>query len=152
MTGIERVATLVMLIPGSLWAGIILFYAVERVNLWMRMPIDQFVIDFRRSLYRADPLQPITAVVTIVGAVVFALSAKAPGSILAWIGAALVALVIVVSILFPERINSMFRRRQEGEAPPNVDALRTRWRTLHLIRTVPAMAALVCLVLATTYV
>jgi hypothetical protein len=40
---------------GGLWAGGILIFAVERTNLWQRMPIDQYEVDFRRSLFRADP-------------------------------------------------------------------------------------------------
>jgi hypothetical protein len=148
----ERLATAVMLIPGAIWAGIVFFYAVERVVLWARMPLDQYVVDFRRSLYRADPLQPILAIVSAGGAVWFALQTDGTASTFAWIAVALYALVIAISVLFPERINSQFRRRAEGEAPPDVAALRVRWRKLHLIRTVPAMGVLVCLVLATTYV
>jgi hypothetical protein len=151
MSDIERIATAVMLIPGGLWTGIVLFYAVERVNLWGRMPIDQYVVDFRRSLYRADPLQPILAVVSMAGAVLFAVKTEDTASALAWVAVALFIFVIALSVVFPERINSKYRRREEGEAPPDAAALRARWRILHLIRTVPAIAALVCLVMATTY-
>ncbi|KRA24904.1 hypothetical protein ASD65_11050 [Microbacterium sp. Root61] len=139
---------MVMLVAGGLWAGVIFTYAVERVNLWGRMPIDQYVVDFRRSVYRADPLQPILGIVATVAAVVFALSSVGLASTFAWIGIGLVLLVIVLSIAFPERINSQFRRRKEGEAPPNVEDLRVRWRRLHLIRTVPAVASLVALAIS----
>ena len=153
MTEIERIATMIMLIPGGLWAGVLLFYAVERVNLWGRMPVDQYVVDFRRSLYRADPLQPILAVVSMGGAILFALKVDdGTAAGLAWAAVALYVFVIALSVAFPERINSQFRRRDEGQAPPDVEALRARWRMLHLTRTVPGVAALVCLVLATTYV
>lgn len=134
-----------MLVVGGIWAGVIFTYAIERVNLWQRMPIDQYVIDFRRSLYRADPLQPILGVIAALAAAVFALSTAGPASISAWIGVGLVVIVIVVSIAFPERINSQFRRRVEGDAPPDAEMLRIRWRRLHLIRTVPALASLVAL-------
>ena len=80
MTDIERIATAIMLIPGGLWAGVVLFYAVERVNLWGRMPMDQYVVDFRRSLYRADPLQPILAVISTGGAILFALKTDGTGA------------------------------------------------------------------------
>lgn len=43
----------------GLFSGGILIVAVERLNLWRRMPVDQYVVDFRRSLYRLDPLMPI---------------------------------------------------------------------------------------------
>lgn len=151
MTTIQRTATLIMLIPAAVWTGMIILYAVERVNLWARMPVEQYVVDFRRSVYRADPLQPILAIVSIAGSVLFALSGGGTASVFAWMGAALIAVVIAISIALPERINSQFRCRAEGEAPPNVETLRDRWRILHLIRTVPAVGALICLVLATTF-
>jgi hypothetical protein len=49
---ITQLAAWVMLAFGGLFSGGILIVAVERVNLWRRMPVDQYVIDFRRSLYR----------------------------------------------------------------------------------------------------
>ena len=67
MTIIETVATLVMLVPAAIWTGIVVLYAIQRVNLWARMPIEQFAVDFRRSVYRAGPLQPILAITSLVG-------------------------------------------------------------------------------------
>ena len=151
MTIIERVATLVMLVPAAIWAGIVVFYAIERVNLWARMPIEQFTVDFRRSVHRADPLQPILAVVSLVGSVTFAVNSGGTAAVFAWVGAALILGVVVMSIALPERINSQFRRRAEGDTPPRAEALRTNWRVLHWIRTGPTVAALVALVLATTF-
>jgi hypothetical protein len=48
-----------ILAAGGLFSGGIFFVAVERLNLWQRMPVDQYVVDFRRSVYRADLLMPI---------------------------------------------------------------------------------------------
>ncbi|MEJ7635509.1 DUF1772 domain-containing protein [Aeromicrobium sp.] len=151
MTTVERVAAIVMLVPAAIWAGIIACFAVERVNLWSRMPTDQYVVDFRRSLRRVDPLQPILAIVSIAGSAVYATSTGGTASMFAWVGAALIVVVIVISLAVPERINAQFRRREEGEAPPNVEMLRERWRAFHLARVVPAVAALIALVLATTF-
>jgi len=151
MTIIERAATLLMLLPAAIWAGIVVFYAVERVNLWARMPVEQFAVDFRRSVHRADPLQPILAIATIIGSAIFAVNSGGLASAFAWVGAGIVAAVIAFSIAVPERINSEFRRRAEGDAPPHADSLRARWRLLHWIRTVPTVAALVSLILATTF-
>ena len=50
---ITQLAAWVMLAFGGLFSGAILVFAVQRVNLWRRMPVDQYVVDFRRSLYRA---------------------------------------------------------------------------------------------------
>lgn len=149
---LDRIAIVTMLVTDGLWAGGILFYAVERVNLWARMPLPQYVVDFRRSVYRADPLQPILGILAVVAAIFFAVRAPAPSSAFAWIGVVLIALVIVFSIVFSERINSMFRKRREGDAPPDAEALRVRWRRLHLIRTGPALASLVSFALAAAFV
>lgn len=151
MTTVERVAAVVMLVPAAIWAGIIVCFAVERVNLWSRMPIDQYVVDFRRSLHLVDPLQPILAIVSIVGSSVFASSTRGTASTLAWVGAALIVVVIALSLAVPERINAQFRRREEGEAPPDVERLRARWRAVHHMRVVPTVGALMALVLAATF-
>ena len=58
-----QLAAWVMLAFGGLYSGAILIYAVDRVHVWRRMPVDQYVVDFRRSLYRADPLIPIGDVI-----------------------------------------------------------------------------------------
>lgn len=143
-----RIALVVMLVADGLWAGIILLFAVERVNLWSRMPVAQYVVDFRRSVYRADPLQPILGIVAIIGGVYFALNVGGGSSAFAWTGVVLIVIVIAMSIALPERINSQFRRRAEGDAPPDAANLRLRWQRLHLIRTVPAVGSLVAMAVA----
>ena len=110
------------------------------------------MIDFRRSLYRVDPLQPILGIVAILAAVTFALNVDGSASFLAWTGIALIVAVIALSIAVPERINSQFRRREEGEVPPNADVLRVRWRTFHYIRLAPAIAGFMSLILAATLI
>ena len=152
MEWLDRIAIVTMLVMDGLWAGAILFFAVERVNLWARMPVDQYVVDFRRSVHRADPLQPILGILAVLAGILFAVRAPSPSATFAWIGVVLIVLVIVFSIVLSEPINSMFRKRQEGEAPPDAEALRARWRRLHLIRTVPAVASLVFLALAVAFV
>lgn len=51
-----------------------------------------------------------------------------------------------------EPINSQFRRRPEGDAPPDAEKLRARWRRLHLVRTVVTVAAFATIVLAVGYI
>jgi hypothetical protein len=78
---------------GGLWAGGILIFAVERTNLWQRMPIDQYAVDFRRSLLRADPMMPIFAVLTGIASTVFAILLDGGAErALAWSGMGLVVL------------------------------------------------------------
>jgi Domain of unknown function (DUF1772) len=137
-----------MLAFGGLYSGAILFYAVDRVHLWRRMPVDQYVVDFRRSLYRADPLVPIMGVLSALGAVVFALNSEGRAAVLAWIGFALIALIIVASITLAEPINSKFRRLPEGHAPDRAERLRISWCRFHWARTVVALGSLACLVAA----
>ena len=116
---ITQLAAWVMLAFGGLYSGAILIYAVDRVHLWRRMPVDQYVVDFRRSLYRADPLIPIMGILSMVA-----------------------------SITLAEPMNSRFRRLPEGQAPDRVERLRIAWCRFHLARTVVALGALACLVAA----
>jgi hypothetical protein len=132
----------------GLFGGGILIVAVERLNLWRRMPVDQYVVDFRRSLFRLDPLMPILGVLAALGAVVFALNTGGRAAALAWVGAALIGVIIVASILIAEPINSKFRSLSEGEAPDGVEQLRATWRRFHWARTALALAALACLAAA----
>ena len=145
---ITQLAAWVMLAFGGLFSGAILVFAVERVNLWRRMPVDQYVVDFRRSLYRADPLIPIMGILSALGAVVFALNSGGRAAVLAWIGIALIALIMVASITLAEPMNSKFRRLPEGQAPDRVEQLQITWRRFHWARTVVALGALACLVAA----
>lgn len=137
-----------MLVSGGLWAGGILMFAMERTNLWRRMPIEQYVVDFRRSVLRVDPLLPILGGTSCVGGVLFAVNNGGRNAALSWIAIALVGVVIVSSLRIAEPINSQFRRLPEGQAPEGVADLRTRWRRFHAARNVVALAAFVCMVAA----
>ncbi len=145
---ITRLAAWLMVMFGGLFAGGILIVAVERVNLWRRMPVDQYVIDFRRSLYRLDPLLPIMGTLSALGAVVFALNSEGHAAVLAWIGVALIAVIMISSIALAEPMNSKFRRLPEGQAPEGAEQLRITWRRFHCARTVVAVGALACLAAA----
>jgi hypothetical protein len=146
---ITGLAGWLMVAFGGLFAGGILVVAVERVNLWRRMPIDQYVIDFRRSLYRLDPLLPIMGTLSALGAVVFALNSDRHAAVLAWIGVALIAMVMIASIALAEPMNSKFRRLPEGQAPEGAEQLRITWRRFHFARAIVAVGALACLAAAT---
>jgi hypothetical protein len=145
---ITRIAAWLMVMFGGLFAGGILIVAVERVNLWRRMPVDQYVIDFRRSLYRLDPLLPILGTLSALGAVVFALNSEGHAAVLAWIGVALIVVIMIASIALAEPMNSKFRRLPEGQAPEGAEHLRITWRRFHWARTVVALGALACLAAA----
>ena len=146
---ITHLGAWLMVAFGGLFAGGIFYVAVERLNLWKRMPIDQYVVDFRRSVYRADLLMPIMGSISALGAVVFALNSAGRPATLAWLGIALIAVIMVSSIIFGEPINSRFRRLPEGQQPEGAEQLRIRWRRFHLARTGVALLSLACLAAAT---
>ena len=137
-----------MVAAGGLFSGGIFFVAVERLNLWQRMPVDQYVVDFRRSVW-ADPLMPILGMISELSAVVFALNNVGRPATLAWLGITLIGVIMVSSIVIAEPINSRFRELPEGQQPEGVEQLRLRWRRFHLARTSVALLSLTCLAAAT---
>ena len=146
---IAHLSAWLMVAAGGLFSGGIFFVAVERLNLWQRMPVDQYVVDFRRSVYRADPLMPIMGNISALGAVVFALHSAGRPATLAWLGTALIATIMVTSIVIAEPINESFRELPEGQQPEGAEQLRIRWRRFHWARTSVALLSLACLAAAT---
>jgi Domain of unknown function (DUF1772) len=140
--------TVVTLLAGGVFTGAISLFAWERVWLWRRMTLDQFAVDFRRSLRRADPAMPILLAMSAIGAI--GLATKSGGGeltlLLVAIGCQLA--IMVGSLALAEPINSRFRRLPEGVIPPGAEALRRRWRRIHLARATLALAAFACIVLA----
>jgi anthrone oxygenase-like protein len=137
-----------MLASGGLFAGGVLVVAVERTNLWRRMPVEQYADDFRRSLSRVDPMLPILGAVSGIAAFLFAISSDGRPAALAWISTALVAVIIVGSLAVAEPINSRFRRLPEGQVPDAAERLRITWRRFHTGRTLLALASFACLAAA----
>jgi Domain of unknown function (DUF1772) len=140
--------TIVALLAGGVFTGAISLFAWERVWLWRRMTIDQFAVDFRRSLRRADPAMPILLAISAAGAIGLATETSGASRTLLVAAIACQVVIMVGSIVLAEPINSSFRRLPEGEAPGGAGAMRTRWRRLHLARTVLALAAFACVVVA----
>jgi Domain of unknown function (DUF1772) len=151
MSAALRLSTLVMLGAGGLFTGGVVWYAWERVWIWRRLPLAAYAVDFRRSVRKADPALPILLVVSAVGAGAFASLTDGAGGTLALAGIALLAVILVSSIIVAEPINSQFRRLPEGTVPPDAEALRRRWRRFHLVRTALAVAAFTALVTAVSY-
>jgi hypothetical protein len=80
-------------------------------------------------------------ILSALGAVVFALNSGGRAAVLAWIGIALIALIMVASITLAEPMNSKFRRLPEGQAPDRVEQLQITWRRFHWARTVVALVS-----------
>ena len=138
-------ATWIMLFFGGLFTGGILLVAVERTNLWRRMPLDQYSVDFRRSVLRIDPMMPILGAITSAGAAVFASNSYGDAQLLAWVAFGLQVAIILASVVIAEPMNSRFRRLPEGEVPQDAGAIRDKWRAFHTARTVSALSMLACL-------
>jgi hypothetical protein len=94
---------------------------------------------------------PILLTICASAAAVFAWRTGGEARILTAVGIALLATILVTSILIAEPINSAFRRRPEGDVPPEAERLRRRWRHFHLVRTALALGAFLLLVIAVTY-
>jgi Domain of unknown function (DUF1772) len=151
MSAALRLSTLVMLGAGGLFAGGIVWYAWERVWIWRRLALHAYAVDFRRSLRKADPALPILLVISAACAGAFAALTDGAGRALALAGIALLAVVLVSSLILAEPINNQFRRVPEGTVPPDAERLRRRWRRFHLVRTALAVAAFTALVTAVSY-
>ena len=133
-----------MVICCGLFAGVILTFQVERINLWARMPIEQFAVDFRRSVLRVDPMQPILGALACIGGGYFAWFSLGTPRLLAWVGVALLVVIVVASIVIAEPINSRFRRLPEGQLPDGAERYRIAWRRFHTARTIFTLAAFAC--------
>jgi hypothetical protein len=131
--------------------GGVVWYAWERVWIWRRLSLHAYAVDFRRSVRKADPALPILLVVSAAAAGAFASLAGGAGRALALAGIALLAVVLLSSLIVAEPINSQFRRLPEGAVPPNAERLRRRWRRFHLVRTAFAVAAFAFFVAAASY-
>jgi drug/metabolite transporter (DMT)-like permease len=141
-----------MLGAGALFVGGLVWYAWERVWIWRRLDLGAFAVDFRRSVRRADPAMPILLVICGTAAGVFAWLAEGASRTLASVGIGLLATILLSSIVVAEPINSQFRRRPEGDIPPEAEKLRRRWRRFHLARTLVGAVAFACLITAVAYV
>ena len=152
MSNTLRLSMVAMLGAGALFTGGVVWYAWERVWLWQRLPLASYAIDFRRSVRKADPALPILLLITGTAAGIFASITGGLPRTLAIIAIIQLGFVLVGSLLLAEPINSQFRRRREGDVPPEAANLRDRWRRFHLLRTGFVIAAFFRLVTAVTYV
>jgi uncharacterized membrane protein len=143
-----QIAAWLMVVFCGIWTGGINVIAVDRLSVWNRMSIQEYAVDFRRLLFRVDPMMPILAIVTLISAVYFAMYTNPLASKAAWIGAGLVLLVIIASVSLAEPVNSKFRRVPEGTVPEGADRYRVFWRRFHMCRNVAAIIAFACLAAA----
>lgn len=145
---LSGLVTWLMLTCTGLWAGGAAIIAIDRVNTWPRMSIDEFAVDFRRSILRVDPTMPILASVGTLGAAGYALMSSGAATWLAWFGATVSCCFVVASVILAEPINSKFRRIPEGTVPEGASELRMIWARFHTARAIGAVASFLILVTA----
>jgi hypothetical protein len=145
----SELSAAVMLVAGGLFAGGAATFVWSRVPIWRRMPLSQFVGDFDETIRRTDIVQPALAVVAAVAAIAFAVTASGSARLLAALGAVGFIAVLVASfaVLVP-------LQRRIIAAPlaskAEIDAMRLRWFSGNVGRTVLAVASFEITVLATT--
>jgi hypothetical protein len=138
-----------MLIAGGLFAGGAASFAWSRVPIWRRMPVQEFVGDFEKTLRRTDKVQPALLVAAIVSAAGFALTADGSARVLASVGTAgfVVTLAASLALLVP------LQRRIVATPPAEagrIDKMRARWFGGNLGRSMLASASFVAVAVAST--
>ena len=137
-----------MLISGGLFAGGAATFAWSRVTIWRRMAVPEFVDDFDQTIRWTDKVQPALLVVAAVSAIAFAVTADGAARLLAALGAAglIVVLLASLAVLVP------LQRRIVATPPTetqSIDAMRLRWFTGNLGRSVLSIASFALMVVAT---
>jgi hypothetical protein len=137
----------IMLIAGGLFAGGAASFVWSRVPIWRRMSVSQFVPDFDETIRRTDIVQPALAVVAAVSGIAFAITEDGWARLLAALGAAgfIVVLLASLAVMVPLQ-RRIVATRGEGE---DVDAMRLRWFSGNLGRSILGVASFAVTVLAT---
>jgi TRAP-type C4-dicarboxylate transport system permease large subunit len=140
-----------MLLFGGLWTGAVLIVALERTAIWQRMSLEQYAVDFRRSLLRSGPILTILGLAAAIAAIVFAVHSNGHARELACAGVAGFVLVVVASIVFAAPIEAQFRRNPEGHVPEKAEHYRLFWRRFHAGRTLVALLVFGGFIVAALY-
>ncbi len=135
-----------MLIAGGLFAGGSATFAWSRVPIWRGMRVAEFVNDFDQTIRRADVVQSALAVVAAVAAIAFAVTADGWARLLAALGAAgfIVVLLASLAVLVP-----LQRRIIATRGHADIEAMRLRWFSGSLGRSVLSVVSFAVLVVAT---
>lgn len=136
-----------MVFAGGLFAGGAASFVWSRVPIWRRMSVPQFVPDFEETIRRTDIVQPALAVVAAISGIAFAITEDGWARLLAALGAAgfIVVLLASLAVMVP------LQRRiiaTPGEVDA-VDAMRLRWFSGNLGRSLLGVTSFALLVLAT---
>ena len=130
----------IMLIAGGLFAGGAASFVWSRVPIWRRMSLPQFVPDFEETIRRTDIVQPALAVVAAISGIAFAVTEDGWARLLAVLGAAgfIVVLLASLAVMVPLQRRIIATPIADAE---NVEAMRLRWFSGNLGRSVLGVAA-----------
>src|ERR687893_816290 len=138
-----------MVIAGGLFAGGTATFAWSRVPIWRRMPVQEFIGDFRETLRRTDKVQPALLVAAIVSAAGFALAADGSARVLALVGAAGFVAILAASLAFLVPLQRRIVATSPAEAKA-IGEMRARWFRGHLGRSMLSAASFVAVAVAAT--
>jgi hypothetical protein len=137
----------IMVIAGGLFAGGGATFAWSRVPIWSRMPVPEFITDFDQTIRRTDIVQPALAVIAAAAGIAFAITADGSARLFAALGAGGFILVLLASlaVLVP-----LQRRIIATAQAQEIEAMRRRWFSGNLGRSLLSVASFALLVVATT--
>jgi hypothetical protein len=138
-----------MLLAGGLFAGGAATFAWSRVPIWRRMPPSEFVRDFEQTIRRTDKVQPALLVVAAMSAIGFAVTANGSARVFAAVGAggSIVVLLASLAVLVPLQRRIIATPLAQGG---DIGAMRLRWFSGNLGRSLLAVASFALMVVATT--
>jgi hypothetical protein len=140
--------SILMLITGALFVSSVFSIAWERAPVWRAEEIAPFRVDFAHTVRRVDRLQPPLLLVTLALSIGFAISASGTASVFAGVAALCLGAILVVSTTRLVPIQNRISDPESDLSGAEVERLRTRWLSGHLIRTAFALVAFVLLVVA----
>ena len=136
-----------MLIGGGLFAGGAATFAWSRVPIWRRMPVPEFVRDFEQTIRWTDKVQPALLVVAALAGLAFAFTADGAGRWLALVGAVGLIVVLLASLAVLVPLQRRIIATPASEAA-DIEAMRTRWFSGNLGRSVLSVASFILLAVA----
>jgi anthrone oxygenase-like protein len=145
----EDVWAAIMVIAGGLFAGGGATFAWSRVPIWSRMPVPEFITDFDQTIRRTDIVQPALAVIASAAGFAFAFSADGSARLFAALGAGGFILVLLASLAVLVPLQRRIIATPSAQAQ-EIEAMRRRWFSGNLGRSLLSVASFALLVIATT--
>jgi anthrone oxygenase-like protein len=145
---VNEVWAALMLVAGGLFAGGAATFAWSRVPIWRQMPLSEFVSDFEQTIRRTDKVQPALLVVAAVSAIGSAVTANGAARLFAALGAGGFILVLVASLAVLVPLQRRIIATPLAQAT-DVEAMRRRWFSGNLGRSVLSVASFALMVVAT---